>query len=970
MCCGLRQYTPYHYTKTHAQGVCDAFTQADKSICCRIAAVAYHALATLICALFIDTLLSACRVVYVLVVPDSSPSESRTSTVSHTKIPVPDQGRSSTSASRTNIPVSYPRRSSTSTPLDQTLTGSRTSTASRTNIPASHSGWSSTSAQIPPTLPQPALPPSAPMTQPVRDPGLDAPTWRISGNGAYSLDQLAPFRFHKAVEGEALGAFSFSLTTLPLFNTNGENEDCFAIKIECPAIETLKQSSQELRAWLSEVSLHCGESAGINLADHLRADYAMHPAANKYRFIYPIQPDPDPEKARRLIAALAASPVPDFIKNLMLIGGYVYYLENDTGTTLLQVKPFSASADATEILATGRALDAEKLLPKRLIEGFKRGVAMTDGKWQPVTHGTWKPELLNLICSSVNKITAPSLVAHLTHFGYVPQSLYEDTPRAKAAAPYGAFLYRTKTGMLQLVPIGGNFGDVFPKPLAQTNEQTQQIYKQHTLASIFYPSGGTDASLIAIEGLFPAGIVVRQGNRMQLHISGDAGVRYAIQTINGRAITIYKSEPTGQRQEKQARIDQQGQIDGADAEEFTELLNEVYPHLMKKMLNFSAPTGKIYTVKESIDFAPTEHLQALINIMTYGGNLSVNYFDLFLHAYIAIDAGGVRRDYISKLFLALLRHSDLFEEDDGFYKLKANLDVSNEKQRAVLQNIGAFLAWILNQNGAFPVGRSFASQFFKWLSTCFVTNIKNEKLIKMFSDHYKKIGDIDYKDIINCLNSSQPPPVGDRLRDRGLNILLIDTFDIDKLSELTLEAANAKIEQNWNEIRSKAMGEMIQQMKDLLAPYQVIADFLQHNLRVALPGSEVELDLRIQGQTDLAAVRDAIVYNGPILAVHKKAAWIRGWLNDGNVGRFLLAATGSPALGPGQRVSINSMSVDAASFWPVYHACSKSIDMPHGHLLDSADGAHKTCQDDPTSFVESFEQGLAYALAANGFTQS
>lgn len=936
MCCGLRHYVPYQYTKGHAEGICASFKHPDKSICCRIAAVAYHALATLICTL-VDTLLSACRVVYVAIAPGNSGSKTSID-------PAPNPGGTA--------PVEPPPGPA---PLK------------------------------PPPQPAPAPGSSAPETQPVRDPGLDAPTWRISESGEYSLDQLAPFRFHKArmddfvTVGDKLkeknNAFSFSRTTIPLFDG-----DCFAIKIECPALEILKKSSEDLRAWLSEVSLHCGEAADINLPEPLRADFAMHPGAKQYRFIYPIQPDPDPEKARRLIAALAASPVPDFIKNLMLIGGYVYYRENENGTktTLLQVKPFSANSQATEILATGRALNARDFLPEKLLDRFTSGVQRTHE---------------NFLCSSVNKITAPSLVEHLTHFGYVPQSLYKGS-KAEKAAPYGAFLYRTKTGKLQLVPIGGDFVEAF-KPLdrtAKSDEQMQQIYKQHTFASVFYPSGGDNPSVTDIRGLLAGVTITYQTDSVQLIIREDDGTRYVVQAFNGRTILIRKLK-NGDIDDSNAHIDSQGQVSGSGAERFTELLNEVYPHLMKKMLRVAPETGRIYTVKESIDFAPIEHLAALINIINQDGNLSVNYFDLFLHAYIAIDAGGVRRDYISKLFIALLRHSNLFEERDGFYKLKADIDVSKEENRAVLQNIGTFLAWVLNQRGAFPLGRSFSPQFFTCLSACFGDRT-DKKLLELFLAYTPEVTKgVAYKPVIDCLDLEQPPTKGSDLQVKGLIpcllTFLIGDLDVQyKVDDLgnsqpespeALERANTKIRQNWNTIRLEAKQAIIEQAQEFLTPYQIVADSLRSNLAgVILPRTEAEFDKRIQGETDLEVVKAAIVYNGPRQgapglaavdrSIHNKAGWIRGWLTEQNVGRFLLAATGSPALGPDQRIWLNSMSVDAEGakdFWPVYHACSKSIDMPHGTVLDGQGGAHKN----EASFLQSFEKGLDYALAANGFTQ-
>lgn len=547
------------------------------------------------------------------------------------------------------------------------------------------------------------------------DLGIGVPSWLVSPAGKSSLLRLPPLRFHpdpgfQIRAGELVAQDDqFSLTSGQRLMYTGDNDDTNtypAIEYKCSALNELTKRDGLVDS-ISESSLHCSSKAEVNLPQEFRTDYSIPSDAKYYRFVYPIQLHPD--KASAFLTALKEDPqTPPFMTNLLLIGGYAYYNASDQ---LIQVKSFSISDQATELLQTGRALNPSSIsLPENLLIHFNTGVAMTSAQ------GVWADQS-NLLSPHANRITAPTLAEHLTHFSYIPQDLYKDSQNTMDAAPYGGFLYKTKGGEYQFVPVGGDFAHQATH--VQTDDDTQdplsQIRKYRILANLFYPH---DATTSVPVNTLPGG-----RNKIEITVPGSQS-RYEITAaLNERKIIIKKRE-IGFLVEAQATINAAGEISQLSGN-FEQFVNEVYPHLMAQMIEVDLNIGRIRTLKESILFAPAAHLQALVNF-AQRNFFTVNYLDLNERRYVVVDAGGPKRDYVCEVFSGILRYSDLFQEigsedsdspnpDEGLFELKPVPEGGlSEAQRAIFRNLGTFFSWIL-KNPEFPTGKYLTQSFFDQL---------------------------------------------------------------------------------------------------------------------------------------------------------------------------------------------------------------------------------------------------------------
>jgi hypothetical protein len=951
MCRIIADYVPYQYSKAQFNSARFAIKNPDSSIVCRVSLAAFHVLLAIGC-FFLDTFFTPCRWIYVLLTPStrSPDSQNQRSSEQTGSIQQPSNPRSSLGAAE-QIPPSelltqIPLPSSIS-PLATTSTSMSSSTTSSSSSPASS------------------------------DTGIGMPTWyrstNTTGEEVFSLCRLPPLRFHKAPTFDMLngrlnereGQFSlFASTSPPLYKGIGDDFDFIpAIGFKCAALEDLLKSLN-LSDGISDYVLNCSASAPVNLLQEMRQDYVLHEQATSYRFIYPIQLHP--EKARRVVECLTQDQtVPSFIKGLMLIGGYAYYDREDR---VVQVKSFSVNSQALEVLPTGKALNIQSIgYPTTLLKNFKTGIDITSGK------GVWEGQK-NLQSSHASIITAPVL-SHLSHFAYIPQSRYDYCTQMKTAAPFGGFLYKTTNDEFQFVPIGNDFVPQVVAPQigpALSAIEIEQNNKHRTLARMFYTSGSLIVSLVEIERLLPLHAVRRTLNGVELTLTGEGGVNYLICAINGqKRITIRKegTQPS-LRQEIAANIDEQGRISACtDSDLFVALVGEIYPHLMRNMLQVSSQLGRISTVRESIAAAPAAHLQAVVNIIHAGGDLCVNYLDIDERRYIVIDAGGVRRDYVSELFATLLQSSGLFrqlseadESQAGLFQFKEEMVSLDLQNRTILQNIGIFFAWILNQQGAFPTGRGLSPEFFKNLYSCLsnITRLPKPALLNWYADQ-----NATHADAIRALDQVQFP----KILDTKISNYLAYGLSLSILEDI--EDVKTYIETNWASIRIQAQTALAEQIKNQLAPYELIAERLRSSLRITIPSTPAALQESIEGQLDRAQVAAAITYSGYRSAIANKVLWIKGWILDPTtslkeVENFIKAVTGSAALGSGRRIRVDEMAVATQQYYPVYHTCFCSMDMPFGQALDQNQGRHRTKE----LFLESFKEGLQQALASNGFTMA
>ncbi|MCB1106765.1 MAG: hypothetical protein KDK76_01555 [Chlamydiia bacterium] len=752
-----------------------------------------------------------------------------------------------------------------------------------------------------------------------REEGISEPEWRYSvegeGRDNISLHRLPPLKFAAnitcLVESDGLkvqskrGETLFTLKTCEYFTALDMNDyrDIQRIEIKSPMLEPYVREHK-----ISSGKAILSEIAPVNLPADQRGNYNISQDAASYAFVYPMQLNPENASATAL-EIMEHPEMSTSLKSGVLIGGYVYFNRNGK---IIDFKPLTVDPESTDVLRTGIAInfpEGGNLLPKKIKEQFLLGcrMASAQSEWAAYGSGVENPH--------AQCITAPKLLKGLTHFSYIPQTLYEeDSPGLFEKAPFGLFLYKTKSGDLQGVPIGGDFGiaeggivdqnqEIPPALLLTLKNHLENPHKLRREFPKLNQFNGINWNAQTQEFVF--------GNQ-RIKINAQTG---ALETAGGDAL---------------------------------DRLKEIVRTFSACCFSFN--NGKVCAIRDTIMFATQEHLKA-INFESFN---KVNFFYPEQNCYVGIDCGGLTRDYIDLLIHGIAKSPYVTErEKDGDRLLEPQGGRLSEDAKEFFKSLGKLFKYAYGNNEIL-LGKCFSSSLFEVL--------KGIELQEFQPEQYEFSVERAY-----ALGATLPPKnIRDLIRDIDRNQfeesslltaqVLLDDYD------LTLSDLHGKKGDLKEAICQSCIFDKLEKVR-LIAKGMGLEGAPWRQLQYLSCNALME---KIQGDLDKEKIANAIRYTGDNASVRKKVNWMKNYIRSLNIDNneadakflenFVRATRGASALPAGVFIGVNAFAANDP--YIKYHTCSTTIDIPHGDI-DAAGRRHYTKE----LFIQAWKESVELALA-------
>ncbi len=329
-----------------------------------------------------------------------------------------------------------------------------------------------------------------------------------------------------------------------------------------------------------------------------------------------------------------------------------------------------------------------------------------------------------------------------------------------------------------------------------------------------------------------------------------------------------------------------------------------------------------------------DHLQYLLNyssrIRMNGGRLPQIKYE----GSVGIDAGGLNRDFMTRLFTAISGDSsELVVVSDNKARFIFDREpegLTPEKQKEAFQGVGTIFAHALTGR-SFTVGQRFSKSVFEVIPHL----LKCEKLPSELSDLDKP----EYQEALKTYLISQYSNYFQNDADAASFLdgsKLPVGFDEDLKNDLLSDVKN--------ELFGCAL--VAKGLKDQLITLGMTTDDIKTL-------TSKELSLRIQGTLSHEQVLNGLEFDGASEELQgNMKTWIQG-LSSEELKKFVWSMTGSETMHPETKLKICVNSAEDKARLPSYHTCGKYVDIPAYANLDTL----KT----------KFELSLAHLNPAEGF---
>jgi len=773
------------------------------------------------------------------------------------------------------------------------------------------------------------------------------PLWTRSSSGSVLLNKLPDLRFddkwiltpngHGRLEGtlEESSSPKFSLAQNNMFLHEGM---VLSIQFDCPALEPLLKSGA-----IATTDLHTSVKGTVNLPEELRENFHLPENARVSCLCYPVHLDPD--RAQATICEIQSNKdIPSFMAGLLLHGGFAFFDEFDE---LVAVKAFTESETTTETLSTQKTVSGD-LLPDQIRRGFEEGVLMTSGTGEWAIYGGGIPS------TTANKVTVPKLQANLSHYTYLSPDQYALSSLAEVA-PHGALVYRLKSGLLQVVPIGketlaatkseqnlseadANKLRLTLKLILENPSPLFQAFKGNLRRFFSYSYDGIE---------FEGKSYSAKGNQIFVR---DGQTTYAI-TLDedGKMTAAKKTVYCGMFSSDQEETLSSDKIPA----DLVQDLESFYMQLMSHCYSSGSRGNNalFFITKEGPEHAPFNYLRILSEAIAGGKAPRTRIFDLVQGRFLGDDAQGLSRTFITHLVKGVTRSSHFYSKDGkgAFPHHIGSLSVSD---RAFYDQVGTLLAFCYQSGGDYVTGHFFHDTFFtslkaftfEELHSRTLPSLSNERKLELYQALIGKAP--AYDKLFEILGSSEVPSLNDELLEAYVEGFLPDP--IPKMEE---------VKKNWHTKWKKEV------LRGFLADIEKKGGYnleavhaIGHSLMSRISYVSLcyhKLSDRIQGVVDPKVVARSINYNGYHAKVQEKVQWLRDWVKSTtleNVKQFLEFASGTRGLPPGQLIRINENESEspllksATCFWTIY--------MPYGRVDEA--GHHSTRD----KFIQRVEESI------------
>lgn len=773
------------------------------------------------------------------------------------------------------------------------------------------------------------------------------PLWTRSSDGSVLLNKLPALRFDDkwiltkddkgrlegTLEGSSSAKFSLSKSIMVLHEGVVPS-----LQFDCPALQPLLKSGA-----IATTGFHTSAKGTVNLPEELRDNFHLPESARSSCLCYPVHLDPD--RAEATIREIQSNKdIPSFMVGLLLYGGFAFFDEFDE---LVAVKAFTESETTTETLSTLKTVSGD-LLPDKIRRGFEEGVLMTSGTGEWAIYGGAIPS------TAANKVTVPKLQANLSHYTYLSPDQYALSSLAEVA-PHGAFVYRLKSGLLQVVPIGK--GELASTKSVQNLSEADANKLRLTLKLIlenptplFQAFKGNLKRFFSYsyDGIeFEGKSYSAKGNQIFIR---DGQTTYAMTLDEDGKITAAKKTVYG------------GMFSSDQEETFSsdkipvELVRDLET-FYERLMSHCYATGSrghevlLYITKEGPEHAPLNYLRVLTEAITKGKSPRTRIFDLVQGKFVGDDAQGLSRTFITHLVKGMTRSPHFYNKDGkgAFPHHKGSLSVSD---RTFYDQVGTLLAFCHESGGNYVTGHFFHDTFFpslkafsrKELRSRALPSLSNERKLVLYQALIGK--EPAYDKLFEILGSPDAPSLDDELLE-----IYVEGFLPDPTPKMQ------DVKKNWHthwkqEILQGFLADIEKKDAYNLEALHAIGHSLVSRISYGAL-YDPKLSDHIQGVVDPKVVARSIKYNGDNAKVQEKVQWLRDWVNSTtleNVKQFLEFVSGTRGLPPGQLIKINQN--ESASPLLKTSTCFWTIYMPYGRV--DAAGHHSTS----TKFIQRVEDSI------------
>ncbi|WP_420421565.1 hypothetical protein [Simkania sp.] len=506
------------------------------------------------------------------------------------------------------------------------------------------------------------------------------------------------------------------------------------------------------------------------------------------------------------------------------------------------------------------------------------------------------------------------------------------------SAPFGAFVFRTKDGTLQVVPLGKE------EPIAHqcTGQELSDedncrlrlnlkeiLENPRALFRAFQRSLGEDFSLGYRGGVYFEGgqysateneILIQEDNILHtIALDEEGKITSTKQTVLGGFFSSNK-ETTFKAEEA--------------PEELTEKLRHFYEQLMSCCYSYDVTRNRdIFGRRDRVDFnvtnegpaiAPFNYLRLFTNFIKNKIEPSIHIFDLHQRQFIGTDAEGLSRTFISALMKGIVHSRYFYDKDnEAFFPCKKGSLSSND--RAFYDQLGTLLAHCFTSGGSFVTGHVFHETFFptllaftpEELSHAVLPPIGVERKLELFRTF---IGEEPaYLKLFEILDSNDISSLDDTLLEVYLEGYLPDD-----------PKPNMKtVKKDWSKTWKVEVRKRFVEATEKMGAYNIealhaIAYRLFKSVNVPFGVSVAD---RIQGVVDPEVVAKSIDTSSQDGALRIKIEWLKDWIKETdikNVKLFLEFVGGTRGLPPEQKIKVlrsdsgSSRLSSATCFWNLY----------------------------------------------------
>lgn len=792
------------------------------------------------------------------------------------------------------------------------------------------------------------------------------PLWARASNGSVLLNKLPSLRFDDTyvltqesdgrLHGKREGTSQFSLDIGTAFVYEGVVP---GIEFECDALAPLINS----RA-IARNTLHTSPKGAVSFPKELRASIRLPENAISSCWCYPVLLDPD--QAEATIHEIRTNPnIPSFLVGLLLYGGFAFF---DESGQLLTVKAFTESETTVQTLLTKNTVSGT-LLPEHVRKEFEEGVDLASGL------GEWAIYKGGVACQAASKVTIPTLQEHLTHYTFLPSERYAST-ELETIAPAGAFVFRTKDGRLQVVPLGKvesishkselNISEVeackLRLDLKQILENPRPLFRafQENLEGLF--SLGYQETIHFDDGVYSATeneILIKEG-----------GAQYTITLDDeGKITSVKKSVWAGYFSPNQETTFGATEV----PEELTKKLERFYKELMSRCYCYEVSREAYYNTRGRVEFSvtsegpalvPYNYLRLLSNAIRQNLELSIRIFDLYQRQFIGTDADGLSRTFICALMKGVVRSPYFYLKGANTF-FPCNNGALTATDRAFYDQLGTVLAHCFQSGGKFVTGHVFHDSFFpslqafnrQELASAILPPLSDERkleLLKVFIGNDKT-----YLQLFKYLDSDDLSREDETCLEAFLEPYLPDD------SEPDIKIVIQDWKNTWkSEVRRRFVEQTEKMGEHNIAALHAIAYRLFATIHMS---TGLSLSDRVQGVVNPEVVAASIVSSSYDQTFLKKVGWLKDWIQTTdleNVKQFLEFVGGTRGLPPGQNISVLRSDTktrylkSATCFWNLYMTTG-TVDEVQVMTDDGERGWHST--------YDKFIQSLTDSIKVSGF---